>query len=96
MKTTISVKVDEDVKKTAQEIARSTGMSLSTLVNTYLHQLANTRRIELYAPEPMTPQMERIIAEAEREIANGETIGPFSVEEFISYLEKNDRDKNKQ
>ena len=48
--TVISVKLDKDVKASAQEVAKSAGLTLSTLVNSYLLHVASTRRIELYAP----------------------------------------------
>jgi addiction module RelE/StbE family toxin len=59
MNTVISVKIDKDIKASAQEVANSAGLTLSTLVNAYLRQVAATRRIELYAPEQMTPRLEK-------------------------------------
>lgn len=86
-KTVISVKVDRDVKELAQEIAKSTGLTISTLVNAYLRQIAATRRIELYAPEPMTPKLEKLIAEVEAEITAGEVSPAFtSAKEAIAWL----------
>jgi addiction module RelB/DinJ family antitoxin len=70
--TVISVKVDEDVKKNAQAIAKSTGISLSSLINSYLIQVVATRRIELFAPEQMTPKLEKLIEQVEQEITIGE------------------------
>lgn len=87
MKTVISVKIDEDVKASAQEVANSAGLTLSTLVNAYLRQVAATRRIELYAPEPMTPKLEKLIEEVESELKNGKASKEFNdVEEFIADL----------
>ena len=87
MKTTISVSVDKDTKALAQVLAKSMGLTLSTLVNSYLKQVVITRRVEIFAPEPMTPKMEKLIGEAEKEIALGETVGPFdNVEDFIAAL----------
>lgn len=87
MKTTISVSVDKQAKDAAQAIAKSTGLTLSSLINSYLLQIAATRRIELYAPEPMTPKMEKLIEQAEKEIKEGKVVGPFnSVDDFISAL----------
>lgn len=89
MKTVISVKIDKDVKTSAQEVAKSAGLTLSTLVNAYLRQLAATRRIELYAPEQMTPKLEKLISEIEVELKNGKASKEFeSVEEFIADLKK--------
>jgi addiction module RelB/DinJ family antitoxin len=88
-KTVISVKLDKDVKASAQEVAQSAGLTLSTLVNAYLRQVAATRRIELYAPEPMTPKLEQLIAEVESELHAGKASKKFDdVEEFLADLKK--------
>ncbi len=70
MQTVISVKVDQATKEAAQAVAKSAGLSLSTLINAYLKQVVTTRRIELYAPEAMTPALESLIAEVEKEITH--------------------------
>ncbi len=89
MKTVISVKVDQDVKEEAREVAKSAGLTLSTLVNAYLRQVAATRRIELFAPEPMTPKLEKLIAEVEAELSAGKISEPFdNVDDFLSDLKK--------
>ena len=89
MNTVISVKVNKDVKASAQEVANSAGLTLSTLVNAYLRQVAATRRIELYAPEQMTPKLEKLIAEVEAELKDGKASKEFdSVEEFLADLKK--------
>lgn len=88
-KTVISVKVDDDVKASAQEVANSAGLTISTLVNAYLRQVAATRRIELYAPEQMTSKLEKLIAEVEAELKSGKASQEFdSVEDFIADLKK--------
>jgi addiction module RelB/DinJ family antitoxin len=90
MKTAIlNVKVDEQVKKRAQAVAGSFGIPLSTLVNAYLMELAETGQIHFSAVEVMTPKMEKIIESADKEIKAGETVGPFkNAEEAINYLKK--------
>lgn len=89
MNTVISVKIDKAVKVSAQEVASSAGLTLSTLVNAYLRQVAATRRIELYAPEPMTPKLEKLIEEVEAELKSGKASREFdSVEEFLTDLKK--------
>ena len=88
MKSVISVRVDDEVKSVAQEVAKSAGVSLSTLINAYLHQIAATRRIEIYAPEPMTPKLEVMIAEVEAERQTGQASEAFtSVDAFIDALD---------
>lgn len=89
MNTVISVKLDKDVKDSAQEVAKSAGLSLSTLVNAFLRQVAATRRIELYAPEPMTPNLEILIAEVEAELKSGKASKPFvNADDFLTDLKK--------
>lgn len=89
MNTVISVKLDKDVKESAQEVAKSAGLTLSTLVSAYLRQVAATRRIELYSPEPMTPHLEKLIAEIELELKDGDASKKFTnVDDFLADLKK--------
>ena len=88
MKTVISVKIDKDVKESAQEVAKSAGLTLSTLVNSYLRQVSATRRIELFAPEQMTPHLEKLIAEVEKSIEQGNVSkGYTNAKDFIADLD---------
>jgi addiction module RelB/DinJ family antitoxin len=87
MNTVISVKIDKDVKESAQEVAKSAGLTLSTLVNAYLRQVSATRRIDLYAPEQMTPHLEALIAQVEQSIEAGNISEPFTnATDFIADL----------
>lgn len=89
MNTVISVKVDRDVKEAAAEVARSAGLSLSTLVNAFLRQVVATRRIEIYAPEQMTPKLEKLIAKIERELEHGKISKSFEdADSFLADLKK--------
>jgi addiction module RelB/DinJ family antitoxin len=90
MKTAVlNVKVDERVKKQAQAVAGSFGIPLSTLVNAYLIELAETGQIHFSAVEVMTPKLEKLIAQADKEIKAGETVGPFdSTADAIDYLKR--------
>lgn len=89
MNTVISVKINKDVKALAQEVAKSAGLTLSTLVNAYLLQVIATRRIELYSPEPMTPKLERLIVNIEKELKSKKISKKFDdVEEFLADLKK--------
>lgn len=89
MNTVISIRVDKNIKDAAALVAESAGISLSTLINSYLRQLIATRRIELYAPEPMTPKLESLIAEVEAELADGKVSEKFSnAKDFLTDLKK--------
>lgn len=72
----------------AQEVAESLGLKLGTLINAYLRQVAATRRIQFYAPESMSPKLEKFIAEVEAEIHAGKVSREFhSADDFFSDLE---------
>lgn len=89
MNTVISVRIDAKLKESAQEVAQSAGLKLGTLINAYLLQVVATRRIELFAPEQMTPKLEGLIAEVEAEIESGKTSEKFkSTDEFLNDLKK--------
>ena len=87
--TVISVKLDKELKESAQEVAKSAGLTLSTLIGTYLRQVVATRRIELYAPEAMTPNLEGLIAEVEKELKDGHISKKFdNASDFLADLKK--------
>lgn len=87
MNTVISVRIDKELKEQASAVAESAGLSLSTLINAYLRQVTATRRIELFAPEAMTPKLEGLIAEVEAELSAGQASKPFDrVEDFLTDL----------
>ncbi len=87
--TVISVKLDKDVKISAQEVAKSAGLTLSTLVNSYLRQVASTRRIELYSPEPMTPKLEGLITQIEADLKAGKVSKKFdNIDDFLADLKR--------
>ncbi len=88
-KTVISVKVDKDVKEAAQEVARSMGLGLSTLINAYLLQVIETRHVEFFAPpEQMTPKLEKLLKKNKRDFARGKYAGPFdTIEEGLAHLD---------
>ena len=90
MNTVISVKVDKATKEAAQEVAKSMGLPLSTLINAYLKQVIVTRRVEFYAPEQMTPKLEKLIGEVEKEIKEGKGLSPVfnTGEDAIAWLHK--------
>jgi addiction module RelB/DinJ family antitoxin len=89
MKTaTVNFKTDISTKIKAQEVAHKLGIPLSNLLNAYLYELINTGSVHFTTTEPMTEKMEKIIAQAELEMASGKVSGPFkTVEEFFAHLD---------
>jgi addiction module RelB/DinJ family antitoxin len=88
MKTQVNLKIDSNIKKDAQKMARELGLSLSSVVNATLRQFARTGELELSATPKITPYLENLVKEARREFENGKGHGPFtSSEEMIKSLE---------
>ena len=89
MKTAIiNFKTDEITKTKAQNVARTLGIPLSNLLNAYLYELANTGSVHFTITEPMTEKMEKVIAQAELNIAAGELSGSFNtLEKMFAHLD---------
>ncbi len=86
-KTVISVKTDKATKEAAQEVAKSMGLNLSTLLNAYLKQVVYTRRVELYAPEQMTPKLEKSLRQVKKEMAESKDRKAFTnVDDLMTHL----------
>jgi len=89
MNTVISLRIDKQLKTSAQEVAESAGLKLGTLINAYLRQVVASRHISLYAPEQMTPRLESLIADVESEIADGKVSKEFdTADAFLADLKK--------
>lgn len=87
--TTLSLKTKKQVKELAQMRAKQLGIPLGTLVNAFLRDLGQTGEVHFTIAEPITPKMAKIIDEMRAEIANGETYGPFSIDEAVDFLDDN-------
>jgi addiction module antitoxin, relB/dinJ family len=78
----ISLRIDDDVKRNAEQVCKDIGMSMSTAINIYLKKLGRERRIPFdvaadpfYSPEN-TAILERRIADmrAGRNVSQHELI----------------------
>lgn len=87
---TTRIKLDENIKRQAQEVAKSAGLTLSALINSYLTQIVATRHSEPYTPELTTPQLKALLTEIEPSLATDNNLSkPFnSAEEFLADLKK--------
>lgn len=85
--TTLSLKTKKQVKELAQLRARQSGIPLGTLVNAFLRDLGQTGEVHFTISEPITPKMAKIIDEMRTDIANGDTYGPFNIEEAEAFLD---------
>ena len=86
-KTVINIKADKTVKKQAQHVALRLGVPLSSVINSFLKQFIRTEEVTFSAAPKMTPELEAVISEIERDRKNGKNIsGPFTVEKAITHL----------
>ena len=102
-KTTLTFTVDKDVKELAQKKAKTIGIPVSTLLNMYLKEFSATGHIEFDANKidqtfdpatlpsiKMTKKTERLIAQAEKEIANDEVSPSLdNAKDAIEWLREN-------
>lgn len=94
MKTATYIKLDTDVKKQAQSLAKKFGLSLSTLISVQLKQAIRQKRIELnlnLPAEQMTPVLEKRLAKIDRDIQRGKNLSrplssPQEVRDYLRSL----------
>lgn len=64
----LNIKTDSKLKNQAQEIAKDLGLSLSVILNNYLRELVNERRV-VFTDHPMpNKKTEKILNQAMREL----------------------------
>jgi addiction module RelB/DinJ family antitoxin len=88
MKTAINIKVDKKVKESSQKLAEELGLSLSAVINASLKQFVRTKEVSFSISRKMTPYLERVIAEAEKDLREGNLAGPFTAKELMAHLKK--------
>lgn len=75
---TLTIRLDDDLKKGASEVAAYYGLDLSSVTRAFYKQMVNTRRIPLtFAPEEPNAESLEAIAEGDAFLASGKP-GRFS------------------
>lgn len=90
MKTVINIKTDKETKEKAQKLAEELGVPLSTVINVYLRQFIRTREFSFSLAYSMSPDLEKIIAEAEKDIAEEKNLSPTfkNAKDAIAWLNR--------
>lgn len=84
MKTTLHVTIDKQTKTEAAKLASELGLDLSTVVKASLKSFVATKTFHVEKSYRMTPYLERLIEEANRE---KKTYGPFrSAADSVKFL----------
>ena len=88
--TTLNVRVDKDLKATAESIAQALGMNLSTAVNIFLRQMVSHDGLPFEVRLYPNAETRRALDDAK----NGRNlIGPFhSTDELMAYLNAEEGD----
>ena len=88
-KTFIAIKTDKNLKREAQEVAETLGLSLGTLVNALLKQFVRTKEVTLSVSERPSARLIAAIAAGEKELAEGTLPKPAkSVDELMKRILK--------
>lgn len=75
---TLTIRLDDELKRGAAEVADYYGLDLSSVTRAFYKQMVNTRRIPLtFAPEEPNEESRVAIAEGDKFLASGEP-GRFS------------------
>jgi addiction module RelB/DinJ family antitoxin len=97
MKTTmINIKADSKVKEEVQSILEEIGLSLSGVINAFLKNLIRTREVRFTAGNKMTPYLERVIEQSEKDFREGRLDKPMTLDEALNHLDSLSKNKKKK
>ena len=85
-KTLLTVKTDKSLKRAAQETADEIGISLGTLVNSFLKQLVRTKEVNFSVSYTPNASLRASIAQAEKDYREGKLPKAVGVHELIKEL----------
>ena len=85
--TILSLKTKKQVKELAQMRAKQLGIPLGTLVNAFLRNLGQTGEVHFTISEPITPKMAQLIKDMRADVAQGDTYGPYTIDEAEDFLD---------
>ena len=88
MTTVLNVKIDDALKKDAQEAAKAIGLPISTIVSASLREFVRTRSITISDTPRLKPEVEAELLALDKNIKNRKDLSPvFSdVDDAITWL----------
>lgn len=85
----INIKTQPEVKTQAQEVAGKLGISLSSLINSFLKHLVRTKRITFSAREEPSAYLRAVIKKARENRKQGKASPIFdNAEDSLEWLQK--------
>lgn len=84
----INIKTNKEVKDQAQQLAEELGFSLSAFVTASLKQFIRTREVQFTVAPRMTPYLEGVIKEVEKDIKTKKNLSPAftNIQDMDAYL----------
>ncbi|MDP3973962.1 MAG: type II toxin-antitoxin system RelB/DinJ family antitoxin [Candidatus Daviesbacteria bacterium] len=83
----VNIKVEPIIKKKAQKVVEELGLSLSGVINGYLHHLVRTKAVHFSLSEEPSEYMMQSLKEAEDDIKAGRVSPPFdNAKDAIAWL----------
>lgn len=82
----INIKTNPKIKKEAQAVASNLGLSLSAVINAYLHQLVRDKKVEYDMEAHPSPRLIKAIKEGIKDHKEGKTYGFDNVEKALKFL----------
>ena len=89
----VNIKIDPETKKAAQDVAEKMGVSLSSLIKSYLREVVKTKKTMLSATEEPSPYFIKMLKKAEEDIKTGRVSPVFdNAKDAIAWLDREDED----
>lgn len=84
----INIKTDKKVKEEAQKLAEELGFTLSGFITASLKQFIRTRSVSFSASYHMTPYLEGVLEEVEKDLKAGKNLSPVftNTKDMDAYL----------
>lgn len=86
MNTTLNVKIDEKTKQSLKEFAAEVGVPVSALVNGSIKQMLRDRKVTFSTFLEPTAYLQKVMREAEADLAGGRVTTAKSKDEALSHL----------
>ena len=85
----INIKTNKEVKQQAQQVGKNLGVSLSALINGYLHQLIRLKKVEFSMDEEPSEYLKQAIKNAKEQRKRGKASPIFdNTEDMLEFLHK--------
>ena len=90
--TVLNVKISKDIKRQAQDVAKSMGVPMSIVVAAGLKNFIRTRTLTLTDVPQLKPEIVAELMKIEKDIKKRNDLSPpfTDIDEAIAWLDKND------